>query len=416
MGKGKQNVTLAEYIINETAKDAYRAGKLTGSKHMQVTTKLLEAVGGLKNLLEQARFLEENTDAGRSGKIKVDWCQVKTDIRKIHYEISAIPELCKLAGREDERAHQLELISKVEFWKKDAAGYDWLSSFYDDILKRLAEGKRVSDAEDELRFKCINAIAKLKEPVWERVFSARVFDNSKVFEKEYRQKMVTILKRYSPYYEENMEDYNIEESDTEDEEKKKAGLEVLKMHGILSYAQTLEWKGPLQYQLNEETIIDTAQNIYGTIINTQTLEHAIPIALSGCKKIMTIENKANYESMQYAEDTLYIFCHGYLTPKEVYFLKQLCRIVPEDCIFYHWGDMDFGGISIFQFIKENVFPELIPYKMGTEDFYEALQHEAGIPLKASTRAKLEKKEAGLLTDLKEAILETGKTIEQERLL
>lgn len=37
-------------------------------------------------------------------------------------------------------------------------------------------------------------------------------------------------------------------------------------------------------------------------------------------------------------------------------------------------------------------------------------------LKASTREKLQKKDAGLLTELKEAILESDKTIEQERLL
>lgn len=131
---------------------------------------------------------------------------------------------------------------------------------------------------------------------------------------------------------------------------------------------------------------------------------------------MTIENKANYESMPYEEDVLYIFCHGYLTPKEVRFLKQLCMIVPKDCEFYHWGDMDFGGISIFQFIKEKVFPALRPYRMGIADFKEALDKEAGILLKASTRTKLEKKNAGLLAELKAEILRTGMTIEQERLL
>ena len=57
-----------------------------------------------------------------------------------------------------------------------------------------------------------------------------------------------------------------------------------------------------------------------------------------------------------------------------------------------------------------------PYRMGEKDFKEALKKGAGIPLKASTREKLEKKDAGLLAELKEAILHTGMTIEQERLL
>ena len=304
----------------------------------------------------------------------------------------------------------------VKSWREDARDYEWVCEYYDDILKKLVAGEKVQDAEDEQRFHCINEIAKIKEPVWERVFSARVLQDSKLFEKNYRKKMVTILKNHSPYYEDGMEDYDVEDDDAKEDEKGSSGLEILKIHGILSYAQTLEWKGALQYQLDEEKVIDTTDNIYGTVLNTQTLEHSRPVGASGCRKIMTIENKANYESMSYEEGTLYIFCHGYFRPKEVRFLKQLCAIVPEDCEFYHWGDMDFGGISIFQFIRKKVFPELKPYRMGEKDFKEALEKGAGIPLKASTREKLEKKDAGLLAELKEVILQTGMTIEQERLL
>ena len=57
----------------------------------------------------------------------------------------------------------------------------------------------------------------------------------------------------------------------------------------------------------DEKVIDSSSQIYGTILNTQTMEHARAYALSGCKRIMTIENKANYEDMSYRKDTLYIF-------------------------------------------------------------------------------------------------------------
>lgn len=131
---------------------------------------------------------------------------------------------------------------------------------------------------------------------------------------------------------------------------------------------------------------------------------------------MTIENKANYEDMRYRKDTLYIFCHGFFSPKEVRFLKGLCDLVSRDCTFYHWGDMDYGGICIFQFIQSHLFPKLLPYKMGVEDFETALQNNQGMVLKEETREKLEKKNAGVLEPLKEAILRTNRTIEQECLL
>ena len=128
---------------------------------------------------------------------------------------------------------------------------------------------------------------------------------------------------------------------------------------------------------------------------------------------MTIENKANYEDMTYSEDTIYIFCHGFFTPKEVRFLKKLVELVDADCEFLHWGDMDFGGITIFLFNQAKVFPKLKPYKMDVEAFQEALKKGAGIPLEESTRKKLEAKDAGILTELKDMILETGQVVEQE---
>lgn len=422
--------TLARWIIDKINKDAYRAGTLKGSKHPEVDEELINAVGGRKNLVEQARYLEYNTEAGKTGKLWFDWTAVNTDIKKINCEASAIPELCKLEHMEDPRDRQLRLVRTVKNYQKEVKEYDWLCHYYDDILQKLEAGKTEKDAyeEDEFRFPCINAIAKLEEPVWERVFSRRVFGDSKKFEKQYRSKMYTILKNYSPYYEEEL-DPDEEEPETREqseqetikrEKKKNREREVLQIHGILSYAQTIEWKGPLTYLLQTEEsgekLIGTSCNIFGTVLNTQTLEHAVPVDLSSCKKIMTIENKANYESMPYEEHTLYLFCHGNFTPKEVTFLKKIREIAPPDCEYYHWSDMDLGGISIFQSIKDRIFPKLKPYKMSAADFREAIQNGAGILLKASSREKLMAKNAGLLEDLKQEILKTGQTVEQEYFL
>ena len=61
--------------------------------------------------------------------------------------------------------------------------------------------------------------------------------------------------------------------------------------------------------------IDTSLNVFGTVLNAQTLEHAGPVSLPGIRRIMLIENKANYESVPYREDTLYVYCHGFFHPK-----------------------------------------------------------------------------------------------------
>lgn len=162
--------------------------------------------------------------------------------------------------------------------------------------------------------------------------------------------------------------------------------------------------------------IDTSQNLYGTIINAQTLEHASPLRLPDVKQVIIIENKANYEKQKYKRDTLYIFCHGFFSSKEVRFLKKIVDVAEDNVEYYHWGDMDYGGIRIFQFNKANIFPELQPFKMLKRDYERAVAQGAGVSIEAGKRKKLELLIAGDLEELKQCILEYGLEIEQELLV
>lgn len=397
----KEIMTLTQWLIQKTNSEAYRAGRLQGWRHPKVDKEMIAAVGGMRKLLKQAAELEKDFLLGGTDRFYVDWRNLNSDIEKIHYDISIIPELCKREGIEDPRETQKKKIKAVQTWRDQMLDEIWILPYYDNILEKLENGKNVSDTEDAKLFQCLNAVAKQKEFVWERVFSAKleVLNSSKEFRNKYKERIFHILETHSPYYVDGM---NIDE--------------LYAMHGIHSYSQTLEWKGPLQYTIDNEIYVDSSINKYGTVLNAQTMEHSVPTGMKNCRKIMTIENKANYENMTYREDTLYIFCHGFFSPKEMKFLSGISEIVNVDCEFYHWGDMDFGGINIFHFIKEKLFPKLIPYRMSADDFWKAIEAGAGIQLEDETRQKLVKKDAGVLNGLKDAILEAGRTIEQEMLL
>ena len=165
-----------------------------------------------------------------------------------------------------------------------------------------------------------------------------------------------------------------------------------------------------------EKKIDTSLNYYGTVLNAQTLEHAVPNLRNNVEKIIVIENKANYESMEYDPKVLYIFCHGYFSPKEVRFLQMLMKTAPEEIQCYHWGDMDYGGIQIFLYNEKNIFPNLIPWKMDVPSYKAALEKEKGIKLCSKKQKKLEALNAGKLEVLKQCILENKMEIEQEMLI
>lgn len=99
--KEQEHKTLARWIIDKTNTDHYRAGMLSGWKHPYIDADVMEIVGGRKQLLDQANILENETNAGKMGKFKPDWKDVKTSIKKIDYDVAIIPELCEREQIED---------------------------------------------------------------------------------------------------------------------------------------------------------------------------------------------------------------------------------------------------------------------------------------------------------------------------
>lgn len=413
----KQKIqSLSRYIIEKAECDSYRAGTRSKQWHIEADQKLLDAVGGRSVLLRQAGELEKLT--GISGKIIVKWKAVRTEIEKITVSPDAIPLLCQVEQIEDPRERQLSQMELTESWKSRVVQADWLIPYYDHILERLNSGKLVKDVpglEDPLFFLFLNKTAEERKPLYRRAFSAQVctiwngiaqtkqseskITPTKRFEKIYQSAVLSVLKQYSPLYEEGMSDE-----------------ELLTAHGILTYAQTLEFKGAVSYRIDDGPAISTAAQIYGTMFNKQTLENAVPISIVGIRQIMTVENKANYEKMQFRPDTLYIFCHGFFSPPERKFLSRVVALAGTDTEYFHWGDMDYGGIRIFKFLQKNLFPKLKPWKMDVTDYKMALQMGASISLETDKRERFEQMDAGVLTPLKEAILKNGKEIEQELLL
>ena len=385
---------LTKYLIQTADGPAYRSGNLDGMRHPVVDGKMIRAAGGMKKLIEEADELE------RTGLIRTERKNLRADIVRIHYPVSAVPELCRRAGVEDPRERQLRWIRTAGKWAGEAEG-TFLEPYYEVLLQRLAAGQDVKkpDMEDEDFFRCLNRAAAVDTPVWRRQFSKEVLHDSKLFEKKYQDKVVTVLDQYSPLVEEGM---------TADD--------ILRVHGIKTYSQTLEWKGSLIYRIGNGSPIDSSVNIFGTVINAQTLEQAVPSAAPGIRRILLIENKANYESMDFRESTLYIYCHGFFSPKELKFLSALTEIADENIEYLHWGDMDLGGIRIFLYNQRKLFPGLKPYRMDEENYKAAVEGGAGIPLKKEKKEKLQKLDAGCLENLKMLILENEMEIEQESLL
>lgn len=389
--KAGQKLTVGRWLFHKCDTEGWRTGKVTGNRHVEVEQILFTQLGR-KKVLEQAAALE------KAGIITIDWKDVRTDIKQLHFSMDNMDALCKWEGIENSKK-QLEKAAERVRHHKSQASADWLVTYYDQLLLQMDKGTIPANAKDEAMLRCLNALAQLKHDTFKRLFSSRVFGDSKIFEREYEKKILTILTKYSPKAQEGMSD-----------------TEILTEHGIITYSQTLEFKGGLLYELDQNTRIDTTAMVYGTVLNAQTLVHAIPVSLGTIKKVVTIENKANYESMVYDPETLYIYTHGFFSPKERAFLIKLQKLADASVEFYHWSDLDYGGIRIFLFVRQNLFPRLRPLYMDAATYERAFQSGAGSPLDSDKRERLKNMDAGELEELKNCILEYGMEIEQEALL
>lgn len=372
------------------------------------------------------------------GLLRCRWYERYSELDEVKYRLEDLPEFYRRAGRR-EKYRRLELLLQVVRQQKDQTECGWIMEYFQELESRLMDGKIPGDlkaAETYLQqaenpvdnwqekpeccgqpelFAVLRSLDSLREPVYKRVFSSgclkdrlyngKVLKASKVFEHCYQGTVLSIARRYHPDVNDSMDD-----------------TQVLSQIYLEEYAQQLAVKGPLKVILKgdgkaaaAEGEIDLSPFLYGAVLNSQTLNYATPSPVQKIRKIITVENQANYEAMPYEPGTLLIFCHGYFTPREREFLVKLYQCLKGNSVeYYHTGDLDYGGICIFRYNRERIFPELKPLWMD-EAQYERYRHKAE-PLEPGIVEKLRKMDEPLLQPLIDRMAEEGMGVEQENFL
>ena len=344
--------------------------------------------------------------------IQIDWVKGYrgSDIERIRYRLEEKAAFYILYQQEVD-AGFLPKQEKVrlyqEFLKRQLSKVKkkWIREYYEDLLKR-SENKRKADVfellEQEKKYApCFLGLDEIEESIFKRIFSKKYLGNTKTFEKEMEGHIISAAKKFCPDVEREMDDTTI-----------------LQQLFIEEYAQELSLKGELHFRIKEENgsfqEINTGCYCFGTTLNSQTLEHAVLDQEQKIQKIVIFENKANYISAPYKAGVLYVFSHGYFSPKECRFLTELYQVLKKNGVsYFHSGDLDYGGIKIFQHIRRVIFPELQPLQMDV-DTYESYQ-EFAEELETETLEKLKQvqDENPQIQELIRKLLETGKGIEQE---
>lgn len=395
---------LVKKIIDkcENSSRDWREGAV-GGRTLKISQEDYEKCGK-EELIQEAKKLQA------AGLLTIKkWIVPDNDIESLTFRVEKLPQFYRLADVESqgsfipkqERIYQY--CKKLELEISETFQKSWIEAYYESLLERLEEGEIPRElAKLDLYLPVFRGIDNLEEPMLKRVFSKMYLKDSKLFEKELEKHVISVARRFNEAIDSDMDNKT-----------------VLEQLMIEEYSQELALKGPLKLKIwrgSEAKRVDLSDFGYGVVLNSQTLKHSvIELSQSNLRRIVTIENKANYTAMPYDPDTLYVYTHGYLSPLECEFLGKLRRTVEGSGVeFLHSGDLDYGGVKIFEYIQKRVFPSLQPLLMDVAT-YEKYQ-EYATEIKPETLKKLEQVQIPVLADVIQKMLETGKGIEQESFL
>jgi hypothetical protein len=240
------------------------------------------------------------------------------------------------------------------------------------------------------------ALAQLREPALERKFSVQLFGDSKRFE-DLRGAVIRALRRHDP-----------ESAVFGDDDGA-----LLRAYRLERAPEYVPIAGPLILQSDHQTF-DLTPFVAGVAIPATTLNHVTAHRCDG-SAVVTVENSTSFSEFITAKpaSTLAIYTGGFAGPAVVGMLSKIRTGRPE-LPFFHWGDLDVGGLRILAHLRKNL-GEVEPLAMNVAvcDLYLGRSQ----PLNANEREGLTQLRAeSLLVDCVELIdhlLKTDRKVEQE---
>ena len=360
----------------------------TGGKSLEISEEYFRK-GYRQQILEEIRQLEGR---GLIHMEKKDWVEYGWDPIRVRYRMEDMAGFYELAGivpkwirLQEQQARAQQIRSQIRT--------PWILNWLEEKTAGIYKGKTLSEVElsaRELLYQCMVGLDHLEqdadEPMLVRVFSRRFLGNSKIFEKKCKTMVLHGARTYHP--------------DVPEDKDAMDDVDVLEQLHLEGYSQELTLKGALRLCLTgpDDSVksLDTADYPYGLVLNQQTLSHVEICEEQAISRVLLIENKANFMAESFEPGKLVIFTHGYITPTERKFLVRLREVLDREnemgtpVRYQHCGDLDFGGICIYRYLREAVFPDLTPYRMDITTYEACLAAGMTEAIEEEMAGKLQK--------------------------
>ncbi|WP_018131862.1 Wadjet anti-phage system protein JetD domain-containing protein [Effusibacillus pohliae] len=290
----------------------------------------------------------------RQGLVSLAWAKFQegSELAKVYLETDSMPKAYSLAGIKPKLA-KMERMREI-LKPLSCHPWEWVKRWWQEADQKLAErssgGLDLDDPEGyEGLVKVLLALTGIEntgKP--KRLLSQELFRDSKYFERHVQKRLLSLLKKYG---------------DTELETDE----EYLDSIGIVDNPKSVWLSGALDCQVQGRTV--ATEGFFGGVgLSAETVK-GMEIFSVRAERVVTIENLTSYHQwVQRRADRqeLVVYIGGFPHRTLQIFLEKLAGYLQRhqpDMSVCHWGDIDLGGIRIFEYLKTNYFPQLRPILM-----------------------------------------------------
>lgn len=253
---------------------------------------------------EKVLFHEVVKELKRKKLIDFKWLKFNEEniLDEIWLNKENVDMVYKEIGRDNPKLSCVPVLEQLE---NTQFKQEWLKKFKLDMIKYMKENQKENSflpknlANDIIMV--LEEIDKMqcfgeKHTVLKRVISVREYNDSKYFEKEVESYVIRIARRY----------YNNEDLDL----KELNNTEILAEIGIVSYPEVIEFCGNMTCDIKGEKV-NFFDVTLGNYLNSFAIQYMENVKLVNVKKIIFIENKANYiDYIQNKKEDEFVVYHG----------------------------------------------------------------------------------------------------------
>lgn len=250
----------------------------------------------------------------------------------------------------------------------------------------------------EQLLKCLEFILSNKDELLERELSIELFGDSKLFEKEFKNKVCSLLESYCV----------IEADGFSDDEKSVKKEKILSHFMIVKNPSYFYFKGNGQITFKDGAKI-VLSYCRPVALSSDSIDDIVSVTIS-CGTVMTIENLTSFNRVR-SEETFCLFLSGYNNSCKTKFLKKIYEDNPHK-EWLHFGDIDPDGFLILHNLRTKTGIDFKPYKMGITELNDLKKYCKPLEENDIVKAK-SMLERQLFPEIAQFMLENNRKLEQE---